>query len=486
MGIVFKQSLKNIISSYAGFGIGAVNVLLLYPNFMRQDYYGLVTFLLSAGSLVWPIMAFGTPNSLVKFYSFYKTKSERDKLMSMNLLLPLIVGATMGLLAFVFHGFILEYFNWKGTLVGDYLWLIFIIAISIAYFELFFAWGKTQMKSVFGNFMREVFHRICTSILLILVYFSVIDMEVFFYLLTSIYVLRTFVMAVYAFVLYFPKITFQFPTNKTRVLKYSFLMFIAGSVAMVMLDLDKVMIEPYMTIENVAIYGIAIYIASVIAVPSRAMHQITYPMTASILNRKDRAALKDLYKRSSESLLVVGGLIFLLIVCNVHQLYQIIPEEYRVGMSVVFLISVVKLYDNLLGNANSILYNSDYYRWVLFSGVFLALTAFVLNIWLIPKFGIYGAAYATFIAFFAYNSLKLFLVQWKFGLSPFTSKTLLIIIGIATIGLGFYFWEFPWHPLANIFLKSTALTITYMLFAHLFKVSEDISELIDRFFKRRQ
>ncbi len=485
MGIIFKQSLKNVIWTFLGFGIGAVNVLLLYPNFLRQDYYGLVTFLLSAGNLIWPIMAFGTPNSLVKFYSFYHTKSERDKLMGMNLVLPLLVGFIIGFLAYIFQGFILEYFNWQNTLVGDYLWLIFIIAIAIAYFELFFSWGKTQMKSVFGNFMREVFHRICTTLLLFLVFFSIISIEVFFYLLTSIYVLRTIIMGGYAFRLYFPKLVFQLPKNKLDVLKYSFLMLIAGSVAVAMLDLDKVMIEPYLTIEDVAIYGIAIYIASVIAVPSRAMHQITYPMTAAMMNRKDRIGLKDLYKRSSMSLLVIGGLVFLLIICNIQQLYEIIPPEYQVGISVVLLISVVKLYDNLMGNANSILYNSDYYHWVLFSGVFLAFTAFWLNVWLIPKFGIYGAAYATFFAFFAYNSLKIFLIHWKFKLLPFTRKTVPVFLCIAATGLCFYFWDFSLHPLVNIFFKSILLTAVYILLIHRFNGSDDISELINKTLKRQ-
>ena len=86
------------------------------------------------------------------------------------------------------------------------------------------------------------------------------------------------------------------------------------------------------------------------------------------------------------------------------------PIAYRGGLLIVLVIGLAKLFDNLIGNNNAILFNSDYYRVVLTFGVFLTILTVVLNIIFIPKFGIEGAAYATFIAMFLYNiSLKLYL-----------------------------------------------------------------------------
>ena len=59
MGIVLKQSFNNILTTYLGFAVGALNVLFLYPHFLEPEHYGLITFLLSASTLVWPIMGFG-------------------------------------------------------------------------------------------------------------------------------------------------------------------------------------------------------------------------------------------------------------------------------------------------------------------------------------------------------------------------------------------------------------------------------------------
>ncbi|MFD0975481.1 oligosaccharide flippase family protein [Salinimicrobium gaetbulicola] len=480
MGVIINQSAKNLVTTYLGFGIGAINTLFLYTNFLTPEYYGLVGFLLSAANLIWPLMAFGVHNTLVKFYSSYDSQEQKDKLLSVILFLPLGISAILGIIGFFAYGFFLDYFSQSNELIKPYIWMIFLIAVATAYFEIFFSWSKINYQSVFGNFMKEVFHRACVSILLICVYFEVLTVEGFVYALSGVFVLRTIAMKLYAFRLYFPKITLSFPHNKSFILKYSALILIAGSVAMVLLDLDKVMIERFLPIEMVAVYGIAVYISSVIAVPSRAMHQITYPMTATLLNKRDKKGLLDLYEKSSLNLLIISGLIFLLIVTNIRQLYELIPDEYQISFSIVIIISSVKLYDNLLGNNNSILFNSDYYRIVLGIGVLLAILAFVLNIVFIPAYGIFGAAMATFLAFAVYNTSKLVIVYRKFRIQPFTIQTLYGIILILVCSFSFYYWDFQINPVVNILLKSILIGLIYVGVIYYLKLSKDINQLIEK------
>lgn len=483
MGVVVSQSARNLFTTYLGFGIGAINTLFLYTNFLTPEYYGLVGFLLSAANLIWPLMAFGVHNTLVKFYSSYDTKEDRDKLLSVILWLPLGISLLLGIIGAIFYDLLLKYFSEGDGLVKPYIWLIFVIALATSYFEIFFSWAKVHYKSVFGNFMKEVFHRTCISLLLVAVYFDLLSVANFVYAIGGVFILRLVIMGLYAFKLYFPKLSLSFPRNRSFIMKYSALILIAGSVAMVLLDLDKVMIERFLPIEMVAVYGIAVYISSVIAVPSRAMHQITYPMTANLLNNRDKKGLLELYEKSSLNLLIISGLIFLLIVTNISQLYELIPNEYQISFSIVILISSVKLYDNLLGNNNSILFNSDYYRLVLGIGVFLAGLAFVLNILLIPRLGLLGAALATFLAFACYNTIKLVIVQRKFHIHPFTKETLYGLLLIFLLTFAFYFWNFQWHPVLNILLKSGIIALVYVLIIYVLKLSPDINRIINKTFR---
>ena len=151
----------------------------------------------------------------------------------------------------------------------------------------------------------------------------------------------------------------------------------------VILEIDKFMIGEINAIENVAYYGVAIYMASVISVPVRSMHQITNPITAKLLNDKDTTGLRDLYQKSSLNLFIVSGLIFVLIVLNLNQLYDMIPSEFRNGFFVVFIVGIAKLTDNVSGTNNAILFNSEHYGHALILGIITAIMVVVLNLILI-------------------------------------------------------------------------------------------------------
>ena len=491
MGIVASQSIKNLITTYLGFIVGALNTLFLYVNFMSEIYYGLVGFIVSTGMIVMPFMAFGTPNTIIKFYSGYQ-ENEKKAFLSWTLFLPFLVAIPLAIICYYFYSEITGFLSSKNTIVSGYVWHIYIIALSAAYFELFYAWSKVHLKTIFGNFMKEVFHRLAIMILLLLLAFEIIYPSLFIHCLVAVYVLRMVIMKGYVYYLEMPEITLSRlvtfkvitrPHNSKEVFKYTMLIIIAGSISTILLDIDKVMLGLFKEIDNVAYYGVAIYIATVISVPLRAMHQITYPMVATMLNENRKEEIRNLYQKSSISLLVVSGLLFLLISCNIQSLYEILNPNYGVGLYVVLLISMAKLFDSMLGINNAIVFNSDYYKLVLFGGVFMVVFAIILNVILIPTYGIYGAAVATCIASISYSVIKLMIVNNKFGLQPFTAKTGLALLIMGLLFLSFYFWEFNFHPILAIVLKSIILSLIYIVAIYVLNISKDITDTIKRTLK---
>ncbi|MFY8213732.1 MAG: lipopolysaccharide biosynthesis protein, partial [Flavobacterium sp.] len=85
----------------------------------------------------------------------------------------------------------------------------------------------------------------------------------------------------------------------------------------------------YENISSNALYSVAIFIATVIAVPSRAMLQIIYPITAKLMSDNKLKELNVLYKKSAITLQVIGGLVMLGIFLNIKMLYQLIPGNIR-------------------------------------------------------------------------------------------------------------------------------------------------------------
>ncbi|MBS9766095.1 MAG: lipopolysaccharide biosynthesis protein, partial [Flavobacteriaceae bacterium] len=171
MGIVLKQSFTNTISLFLGFAIGGVNVLFLYTNFLSEDYYALITFLLSASMILQPLLTLGVQHTIIKFYSLYPSAKEKNQFLVSSLFVPLLAIIPLAVVGIISYEQISLWLSQKNKMIENYVWLIFVLAIFMGYFELFYAWSQVQLKSVFGHFIKEVFARICIFFLLFTVYF---------------------------------------------------------------------------------------------------------------------------------------------------------------------------------------------------------------------------------------------------------------------------------------------------------------------------
>lgn len=484
MGIVVNQSIKNTIVTYFGFAIGAVNALFLYTNFLGKTHYGITAFVLSAANILMPLMAFGVHNTLVRFYSRCKDEGEREQFLSFMLWMPLLLIVPVCVVCGVFYDDIAYYVLRENPEVRPYLWLIPAVGICMGYFEVFYAWVKVHMQSVVGNLISEVLVRSVVMLLLFAVHWSWIGRDTFLYAAAGAYGLQLLAMTAYAFYVRFPRLHWGVPHNVRDIFGYSLFILLSGGVGVFLIDFDKVMIPAYEDIGNNALYSVAIFIATVIAVPSRAMLQIIYPITAKLMSEQKFDELNDLYQKSAINLQVFGGLVMLGIFLNINQLYLLIPAEYSGGTAVVFLIGLSKFSDLILGNNNAIILNTQYYRVVLLFGLLLVLLMIGLNMWLIPLFGIVGAAWATLISIVIYNLIKLLFVVKKMHLFPFTRNTVKSL-GLIVFVFGlFYFWDFAFHPILSIALKSVLITLVYALLNYRLAVAPELNSVWERLYER--
>lgn len=495
MGIVLKQSFKNTLFIYLGFVFGGVNTLFLYTRFLEDEYYGLVTFLLSTSNLLMPIIALGIHHTIVKFFSSYLTKADKDRFLSSILFLPCLIAIPIAYFGNLFYDEIGTYLSKENPVIKDYTFVIYLIAVATSYFEIFYAWAKVQYQSVFGNILKELWNRVVVMMLLFAVYFDLISKPEFIYYLTGAYFLRMFVMMLYAFKLYMPKISFSRPDNFKDVLRFSGYIILAGSAGAIILDIDKFMIPGKESLVTAAYYAVAVFIGSFIEAPSRAMLNILQPLTSKTLNEENHVEVASLYKKSSLNLLLISGLFFVLINANIDQLFRLLPNEYAGGVLVVLMISLLKLYNGFLGNNGAIINNSKFYRITLPISLSMAFAVYFLNKLFYYEWdmGTNGLALATLIVIFTANTFKLFFVKLKFSMTPFTNKSLLLTFIIASLYLFFnswdfpvddiYLWDLPVHPVVNILLKSILILVVYFFLIFKFHISPEFDRLLKRYYK---
>jgi O-antigen/teichoic acid export membrane protein len=478
MGIVQNQSIKNTIITFFGFGIGAINALFLYTNFLGKLHYGIVATILSGANILMPLMAFGAQNTLIRFFSQYKTEKEREEFLTFMLFLPLAFIIPITAIFYIFYEPISSGWLNENPTLEPYFWLIPIVGLFMAYFEVYYAWVKVHMQSVIGNLISEVLIRVIVMFLLFAVHFDLIEKLTCVYGIAFAYFVQLIVMKLYAISVKMPVLRFVIPANLKEIVQYSFFIIVSGGIAVMLVDFDKVMIPFYKDISQNALYAVAIFISTVIIVPYRAMNQIVAPITAKLMVENKHAELNDLYKKSAINLQVIGGFIMMLIFLNIKELYKIIPDEYGGGIWVVFMIGLCKFYDVLLGNNNAIIVNTKYYRTVLLFGIMTVVLMIVLNMIFIPLYDIEGSAFATLLTILIYNTIKLFYVVNKMNLYPFTIKTVYSFVILITCFLLFFFWEFPFHPVINIGLKSILISILYWFLNYKLEISEEVNKVV--------
>ena len=485
MGIVARQSIYNTISIGIAFIIGAINMLILYPSFPGKEFQGLIVALLANSNLVQPFISFGVQHTLIKFFSSSENKSEKDRLLLFVLLLPLVI---LIILIPLFTYFEIEIINFlfngnRG--VSRFLFLIIAIAISTAFFEIFFSWLRVHLKSVFGNFLKEVYPRLLIFLLLILYALNVINLDSFINYLIVGYYLRLIIVMGYSFKLYFPRFEFFLPKSWKEMLKYSFLIFISGASASLILDIDKSMIFSLISEENVAFYAVALYIAAVIEAPGRAMFQITSPLVAQALNKNDKFNLEKLLKKSSINLIIVSGIIFLIINLNLVDFYKILNKEgYASAAGVVVVVSIGKFFSMSMGCLNNIIGNSKYYIYVFWFSISSAILAIILNFILIKSYGIIGAAIATLAVIIFINSCKILLVYFLFKIHPYSLKTIEIFISLVVIyGLIYFIPSFQ-SSWISIFIRSTLILFLFSIPFFSFGWSKDLIDILNNIWRK--
>ena len=480
MGIVFKQTSWNIVTITVAILIGGINTLYFYPEFLREQYYGLVVFLLATSNLLQPLMSFGAQHTIIKFFSSFKNIKEKDEFLSSIIFLPLFFILPVCFLVVQFHDLIAEFLSVKNPIIKSYVWVIFLVSFATSYFEVFYAWSRVQFKSIFGNILKEIYPRIAVFILLFLVSLDILTKENFVWWLTGLYYIRLIIMIIYSLFLYTPKFSVKIPNNFKEILSYSIYILLAGSAASFLIDIDKYMIPQKQAISQTAYYAVAVFIATVVEIPGRAMFQIINPLVAKALNEENFIELKNLYSQSSENLLIVCGLFFLLINLNIDSFYMLLNnQEYSNASLVVLIISSAKLIQMSFGCGPAILATSKFYKITLPFSIAMAVSVYFLNDYLIDLYGINGAAISTFIVLLIFTVLKIIYIRYKVKLQPFNFNSIKIFTSIVLIYFFNSYINLELSPLIEIIIRSIIILITYVFIIYFFGVSKKMKDLLD-------
>ena len=489
MGIVRKQSTKNLIYLYIGLMFGATSVVILYPNVFNENpqNLGLLQIIIAYATVISTFSYLGSPKVLLRFFPLIENK---NKLISLVFYISTFGFLLFGLIFFFFKDFIFAFIEAPQLLINNY-YLVFFMIIYLSYYEILFNLSRSILNATFPLFLSEIFRKGTSIILLLLLWANFISFNNFLILYISQYLLMSILLFFNIRKSFKFSLVYNFSgLNIGEIFKYGLFVLVGGASAMLVSKLDMMMIAKFLSLEDVAFYTIAFYMGNVIGVPARAIGSISAPLIAISLKENDILKIKNLYVKSSLNQLIIGSLLFLLVWLNIDDLFMLLPEKFQGGKVVVLFIGLSQLFNISTGVNGLIITNSKFYSFDLYANIFLLFFTLFTNYIFIPDssplydygiYGIDGAAFATSLSILLFNLIKMIFVYLKLKIQPFSLQTIYTIILAFLIFFIVSIFNFEFHNIINILIRTFCVLILYILCIYNFNISKDLKNLMKDF-----
>ncbi len=486
MATIRKQSIYSSIYIYAGFAIGAFNVLFLFPKFFTPEEFGLTRILMDIAMIFSMICTAGTLPVALKFYPFYKHYLPKEKNDLITLVLS--IGAMMCLLLWIafpyIEPFALKKFAARSPILVHHLKLVIPLTISLVALSMLevFAWiiGKT----IVANFLKEFLFRIVVLLVILAWVFGLIkNYNLFIGIYSYLYfipiaVLAWVIIRSKTFLLVFKKSNVTQKLSGTMV-RFGGAYFLGNILNVVAKTNDTIIIASQSTggLADAAIFTIATYLITVMDVPQRSLVSVSTPQIAQAWKDKDLAKLERLYKKTALNLLIVASGILGIVVLNIPAFIHVLGPAYA-GMSMLMLIlGVSKLIDLGTGMNTQILQLSKHWRIDLLTNMLFVVVSIILNYLLTRKYGILGTAAGSLIAVVLFNFIRFYYIKRIYALQPFSWRNGLTLIVAAALTVALHLLEFHEMIWINLALKSLFFILAFAYFIIRFNISPDITEL---------
>ena len=204
-----------------------------------------------------------------------------------------------------------------------------------------------------------------------------------------------------------------------NLLKISIPLMFAQSVQFIMAWTDKLMLGSMSTSEEVGIYHTAFKLSMFATVALMSINSIASPKFAEMYAKNDMKGLRKIIRQSTKMIFWTSVPLVIIFFMFPEFLLGLFGEEFKVGVNAFILLSCGKLFSSFSGSVGNILQmtgNQNILAKILF---FAAILNIVLNLYLIPKYGIDGAALASVISIVVWNSGMILAVKKKLGFYTF-------------------------------------------------------------------
>ena len=225
------------------------------------------------------------------------------------------------------------------------------------------------------------------------------------------------------------------PGTFKNYLLLSIPLFVIGIGYQLLNQMDTIMLGHFVSAREVGIYSVAFKVSVFVLIGLEILLPIVAPLFAQFRATHDYQSMETLFGATTKWLCYSGLVIFVCIAIFRLELLHVFGKGFTEGSSALLILAVGQLVNAATGPTGALLTMTGKQRWELGNIVSMVAFNFLLNLLLIPKMGMTGAALAAALSIAMINGLKIIQVYMLFGFRAYNLKYFKGLTAIGAAGL---------------------------------------------------
>lgn len=476
---------KGSVIVYIGTLLSALLIFagrLVIIRYWSQSDYGVFSLALVILTIITFVASLGMKEGVIRSIAYNRGKKNYKKipeLISTSILLSVITSILLGVLLFFLSEPMANYIFNDTTLINPLKVFAFgvpfltLIDIIVSIFRGFnYVKPTVYFQYILINLLFPIF-------LIGVVFFDKSAINIYYsYIASSIVV--SILMLIYVYKYTTPSEVFSvksaISTTGRELVSFSLPLLGSTMFFMIVIWTDTLVLGAFRSSSEVGLYNAASPLAQFLSFALVSIGFIFMPVLSELYGRGKLNEIRRNFSMITKWLSLVTLPLFLIFFLYADTIVTyLFGQEYLLSANALRILSLGYMIHNLSGPNSSTLIGIGENRFILYTSFAVAMLNIVLNIILVPPYGIEGAAVASAIALFTTNLIKCMKIYKKIGASPLSRN--LIIPSVISIGIILLFYYlFNSYLTLNFWLVMLFLVLFYLLFAGIVIISRSLDQ----------
>lgn len=414
----------------------------------------------------------GLPSGIVRFGALYKGAGDIKRVkgtLSSAFLISTASSIAAGGLLFMFSTSVSEMFNMPklANVLRIFAFAFPFYVITLMAGHAAGAFQAIKCQTAVTNICRPLTNVTIVSIIFLLG-FRLLG-AVYGFLISS--VISAF-FGLYLLKRIFPDIVSKLkPSYEVRkLLRFSLPVLFVGFSYILLVQTDRIMLGYFKASKDLGIYSAAATISQQAGLITYSFGYIFCPIISDLYNRNEFSDLKKLYKTVTRWIVSINLVILVLLILFSKQIMGIFGSEFTSGWLVLVVLSSVHLIAYSTGGAlvGYVLQMSGKQDIELINAMVMLALNIALNLWLIPIYGILGAAMATGASYAAINVARIVEVYTLLRMHPYDTNyhkpfVAAFVVVILSVFLSMLNTSRPYWIISMVALSIVYFVVLYFL-----------------------